>query len=31
MIKRGLGQKNHTVKKLQQTRDEKCAMCEWDH
>ena len=31
MIKRGLGQKNCTVKKSHQICNEKCAMCEWDH
>ena len=31
MIKRGLEQKNCTVKKLQQIHDKKCFMCEWDH
>ena len=30
-IKRGLERKNHAVKKLQQIRNEKCTMCEWDH
>ena len=29
--KRGLGQKNHAVKKLHQIHDEKHAMCAWDH
>ena len=31
VIKRGLERKNHAVKKLQQIRNEKHAMCEWDH
>ena len=31
MIKRGLGWKNCTVKKLQWICDEKHAMCAWDH
>ena len=30
-IKRGLGQKNCTGKKLQQICDEKHAMCAWHH
>ena len=30
-IKRGLGRKNHAGKISQQIRDEKCAMCAWDH
>ena len=31
MIKRGLEQKSHAVKKSQRNHDEKHFMCEWDH
>ena len=30
-IKRGLGRKNRAGKKSQRIRDEKRAMCAWDH